>query len=449
MKVRTRLALQFTLLFAVLFFLALSSLYVIIKENRKRSFYDMLDDRALTVAKFHLGEDDLSAQTFSEVLHQFPRTLSNEAYRVYDDHLNTRFALKDDTHWPRSFLLRINKEKMVHAAQGQKLVTGMRYLDNSGSFIIIVSAVDKRGMHATQQMGLVMSVVFVVFLGITFFVGQFFATTSLKPIGGITNDLGSIKASELHKRLKVSTGRVDEIDGLSLSINQLLEHLEQSFESQRSFVAHASHELRTPLTSMLGQAETTLLKDRSTEEYKTALREVVENVIQLNDVITHLRELMDINMDLTNFEPIRIDELAWQIAEEFKPYEERLVIDLQLPDDPDLSMIHGNRRLLFIAINNILSNALKFSDKSQVNFDIIANGRTVILQVEDKGIGIHPAELSKIFQPFYRSFNALGYPGNGIGLSLSQKIFKLHNAAFEVHSLLGKGTVFTITFTTA
>lgn len=448
MKVKNRLALQFTLLFAVLLFIALSGIYLFIQQYRSRFFFNKLDERAITIAQFYLAEDNLSATKFKQVLHKFPQSLSEESIRIYNDHLEPEFIPEDSIKWPKPFLEQIRQEKIVHLVLGSKQVTGIYYSDNSGDFLFVVAAVDVSGLQSMQELRLIMIIVFIVLLIITFFIGRVFAKISLSPIVKIRDNLRTIRATDLHTRLKVNSRETDEIDSLSLSINQLLEHLEQSFESQKSFVANSSHELRTPLTSILGQAETTLTKDRSPVEYKATLRAIIESVIQLNHIIKSLMELVETNIDTKDFQSIRADELAWEIADEFMINygEQQLEVIYDFRGDPSKLIIYGNRRLLFIAISNILKNALKFSEGKRVKYIISSSPTAIIMEIKDKGMGIAADDLAKIFQPFYRSQNALSFPGNGIGLSMSQNIIRLHNASINVYSEINQGTTFLLSF---
>ena len=243
---------------------------------------------------------------------------------------------------------------------------------------------------------------FISSLFITFFIGRIFASISLQPIVSITGNLKRIRASSLHHRLPVNTAKTDETDNLSSAINQLLEHLEQSFEGQKSFVANASHELRTPITSILGEAEITLMKDRKPAEYKHALEEIVGSVERLNHIINSLMELMQTNLDNKDFQSIRIDELIWEIADElpFKTMVDHIKVSYDLPGDQSKRTLQGNRQLLFIAISNILKNAMKFSGNKEVSCTVSCKDNHVIIIIRDSGIGISEDDLKKIFQPF-------------------------------------------------
>lgn len=444
MKVKNRLSLQFTFMFAILLLVVLTGIYLLVEHNRLKSFMNKLDERAVTVAQFYLAEDNLSKDIFRQVAKKFPQSLTHESIRVYDDKFNSKFTREDSISWKHEFLTQIVKKKSIHLRQGETQITGIYYPDNSGNFIVVVSAVDDRGLHDMEQLRLIMTAFFISSLFITFFIGRIFARISLQPIVSITDNLKRIRASSLHHRLSVNQAKTDETDNLSSAINQLLEHLEQSFESQKSFVANASHELRTPITSILGEAEITLMKERSPEEYKHALQEIVGSVERLNYIINSLMELMQTNLDNKDFQSIRIDELIWEIADElaFKTNTDPIKIVYDLPTDQSKRTLQGNRQLLFIAINNILKNAVKFSVGQEVLCTVGYKNQQMVIAIKDVGIGISPADIKKIFQPFYRSANALNFSGYGIGLSLTNNIVKQHNGAIQVESVLGQGTTF-------
>lgn len=444
MKVKNRLSLQFTFMFAILLLVVLTGIYVLVEHNRLKSFMNKLDERAVTVAQFYLAEDNLSKDIFRQVAKKFPQSLTHESIRVYDDKFNSKFTREDSISWKHEFLAQIVKKKSIHLRQGETQITGIYYPDNSGNFIVVVSAVDDRGLHDMEQLRLIMTAFFISSLFITFFIGRIFARISLQPIVSITDNLKRIRASSLHHRLSVNQAKTDETDNLSSAINQLLEHLEQSFESQKSFVANASHELRTPITSILGEAEITLMKERSPEEYKHALQEIVGSVERLNYIINSLMELMQTNLDNKDFQSIRIDELIWEIADElaFKTNTDPIKIVYDLPAGQSKRTLQGNRQLLFIAINNILKNAIKFSVGQEVLCTVGYKNQQMVIAIKDVGIGISPADIKKIFQPFYRSANALNFSGYGIGLSLTNNIVKQHNGSIQVESVLGQGTTF-------
>ncbi len=450
MKFKNSLSLQFTFMFAFLLFIVLTGIYVFVEHNRSNSFFNKLDERAMIAAQFYFAEDNLSIKMFRQVTKKFPQSLSQESISIYDDQLQSKFLPSDSINWKKSFLEQIVHRRKVHFISGDRQVSGLYYEDNSGNFIVVVSAIDERGFYDMRQLRLIMSGFFLVSIFMTFFIGRIFANISLRPIVKMTDNLKRIRASNLHMRLAIDKAKTDEIDTLSLTINQLLEHMEQSFDSQKSFVANASHELRTPITSILGEAEITLMKDRTPAQYKTTLREIVTSVERLSLIINSLMELMQTNLNNKDFQSIRVDELMWEIVDELSIKSDIEPIDIRynLPDDPAKSTLSGNRRLLFIAISNILKNALKFSNGKPVQCEISYRDAGIQIQISDQGIGIAEEDLNKIFQPFYRASNAMKFQGYGIGLSLTNNVVRLHNGTINIQSVLNEGTTITLFFPT-
>ena len=445
MKVKDRLSLQFTFMFAILLLMVLTGIYLFAERNRVQTFFDKLDDRAITVAQFYLAEDNLSKENFKSVLKKFPQSLSDETIRIYNDHYQPEFIPEGTVRWDVNILKRVLQQKQIYFVNNGRQVTGIYYADNSGNFIVMVSAVDDNGSRYMHELGLIMSFFFLLSLLATFFIGRVFSRFALHPIVNITDNLRRIRASSLDLRLPVDQRKTDEIDTLSLTINQLLTHLEQSFENQKAFIAHASHELRTPITTILGEAEITLMNDRSSDEYQQTLSNIIKETERLNNIINSLMELIETNVENREPESVRIDELLWEINDEltYKRSEVKIDLEYDLPYDPSKYTLSGNRQLLFIGISNIFKNAIKFSELT-VKCKVFCDSKGINLLITDKGIGIKPADMDKIFQPFFRASNALSYPGHGIGLSLTQNIIRLHSGKIEVRSQENEGTEFHI-----
>ena len=432
-------------MFAVLLLMVLTGIYLFAQRNRVRTFFEKLDDRAITVAQFYLAEDNLSKENFKSVLKKFPQSLSDETIRIYNDHYQPEFIPEGKVRWDVNVLKKVLSQKQFHSVENKRQVTGIYYADNSGNFIIMVSAIDDNGSRYMHELGLIMSFFFLLSLLATFFIGRIFSRFALNPIVNITDNLKRIRASSLDLRLSVDQRKTDEIDTLSLTINQLLAHLEQSFENQKAFISHASHELRTPITTILGEAEITLMNtNRSSDDYRQTLSNIIKETERLNNIINSLMELIETN-ESREFENVRIDELLWEINDELteKVSEGKINLEYDLPYDPSKYTLSGNRQLLFIGISNIFKNAIKFS-KLPVVCKVFCDSHGINLMIIDKGIGIKQKDMDKIFQPFFRAANALTYAGHGIGLSLTQNIIRLHNGKIEVTSVENEGTEFHI-----
>lgn len=215
---------------------------------------------------------------------------------------------------------------------------------------------------------------------------------------------------------------------------RMIERIDSAFQSEKAFVRSASHELNNPLTAIQGECEITLLKERTPMEYQAALGRVLTETKRIIQLMKHLLFLSRGDEDLLQnmTEPILLAEFMMQFVEgriDFSP-------------DHFSFVVETNPHLLKIAIENILNNALKYSDEKRVEVRL----RTNVLEIEDHGIGIPPDELEHIFQPFFRASNTRSYAGHGIGLALSLRIIQTYGAKIIVYSELNKGTKVTIIF---
>ncbi|MES1218622.1 MAG: HAMP domain-containing sensor histidine kinase [Bacteroidota bacterium] len=115
----------------------------------------------------------------------------------------------------------------------------------------------------------------------------------------------------------------------------------------------------------------------------------------------------------------------------------------KLPDDDENLLVFGNEPLLLTAIRNILVNACKYSEDQKAVISLEIRDK-IMISICDKGKGISKDELKNIFQPFFRAQESSGTKGFGLGLSLTEKIIKLHKGYIDVTSVPGKGTCFAI-----
>ena len=446
MKIRDRLALQFSLIFAVLLLLVLGSIYLTTEKNRKSDFDKRLHDRALTVAELFLAEDNLTKEKFREVQIKYPLNLPGEILGIYNSKHEAVFIKQQEPLWPDKIIALTELNKEISYATGNRQTVGIKYFDNSGNFVVLISAVDEQGfkrMHVLLQ-----NMIFIFFASVIlmFFMGQLFARNALRPIRKIIDDVKYIRATSLNKRLTYNNSK-DEIHDLILTFNNLLEHIEQSFEAQGSFIANASHELRTPMTAIIGEIEVILSQNRQVEEYKEALKNVLAETEKLNELINNLFELAQTNIDLRP-EEISLDELLWQVKDEWSNKIPNSDIELKYSQQIQNggAIINGNRQLLFVAFGNLVNNAIKFSNNQKVIISLYKQNNGIFISIIDQGIGIPPEERVKLFTPFKRASNSTGFPGFGIGLSLTLKILKLHNAEIEINQKKLNGTEFIISF---
>ncbi|MGY0036603.1 HAMP domain-containing sensor histidine kinase [Pedobacter sp. NJ-S-72] len=278
--------------------------------------------------------------------------------------------------------------------------------------------------------------------------GYYFVGKALNPVAEIVDKVEEITATNLYKRVLVKNEK-DEIGELAITFNNMLDRLEQSFDGQKNFVSNISHELRTPLATIVGELQLALIRERSVAEYKEVIRLSLSDAQRLVRLSNGLLDLAKASYDQTtvSMKELRTDELLMDAREAVlkinEDYRVDIVFEREIDDDDDIS-VKGNEYLLKVAFINLMENACKFSANHQCTVSINFDHDRVKLGFKDSGIGIAKDELESIFSAFYRGKNKDFSPGNGIGLSLTQKIIGMHQGAIRVASTVNSGSVFTI-----
>jgi two-component system sensor histidine kinase ArlS len=452
MKIRNRLTLIYTLVVALILLALSLYVYYLVKLNFHKVFFEKLENRALSTAKVFLEKDEVSAAAFKDLEKRYTQTLPGEMVRVYDDQNRPVFiAEAKEGDFPPELINRVRQQQgKLELDEGGKQIVGIPYSDNQGEFIVIAAAADSSGGASLAFTRNTLITGYVCSLLIVFVSGRFFSKQALNPMSDIVRNVNRIRASNLHLRLSEGKGK-DEIAELSITFNHMLERLEKSFETEINFVHNASHQLRTPLATMILELEVALTKQRTAEEYDALLKSVLTEAEKLNHIITGLLELAQVNRDEGGSQTglVRLDELLWDVRDKVTkeiPDSKLLIEFADLPSSTDDLTIRGNKPLLDIALFNLIENACKFSKNEEVTIHLSTSIAGTLIIIRDKGIGIPEDELEQVNKSFYRAKNALSFNGSGVGLSLAEKIIKVHKAEFKLSSKLGKGTVIQILF---
>lgn len=450
MKIKDRLALYFTLICVVILLIALASIFITFTSFAKTDFYNRLMDRAKVAAQLYLEADEISVDSLNRVRERYLKQIPGEVVRFYNDRNAASFIKDRQQYWSHDVINMVRRRKQVEFTDGKRQAVGIYYNDNQGNFVILVSADDTNGRHRIEDLVEIMLVMLVCVSAGLFFIGRWFAKKALEPMDEVVTQVQKVTASNLSVRINEGNGK-DEISVLAQNFNRLLNHLENAFELQQTFVINASHELRTPVTSIIGETEVALNRQRSQKEYETALNSILADAERLNETITGLLELAQVDMSYTQvaLTQVAVDELIWEIADYWTNKLGKgffLVNIKQLPADPENLLIFANKTLLNIALNNIISNAYKFSDNKPVQCELYASDQFISITITDSGVGIPPEETKKIFESFYRATNVKNFHGSGIGLYITGKIINLFNGSIHAYSTLGEGTSVTIDF---
>lgn len=450
MKIRTKIALLFTAIIALILATFSLSFYYIAEQNRKDEFYKNLRDRALTRADLLIKVDAVNKKILKVIDSTTLRKLYAEKVLMFNDDNKILYAsYKPDSaefyYYNADLLKLVRQNQYVQTTNDSLLVVGLTYTHpEKGNFVLMASAQDTLGNTQLQSLRESLTYSFLFGVLITTVLGFIFAGQSLKPISEMNKQVGAISAYNLRKRLNEGN-RQDEIAQLAMNFNEMLQRLEQSFDLQRSFVSNASHELRTPLAGLKSEIQVALEKERNNEEYKKILQSLLNDTQRLIQLTNGLLQLAQSEKQekAISFQPVRIDELIFQTQEEVQQLhaDYQILIDFdEIPEYENAVTISGSATLLQTVFSNLMDNACKYSPDKRAEVRIGFDEQHCIIKVIDKGIGIPENETQRIFEPLYRAKNATSFRGYGIGLSVCRRIIDMHRGGIQVRSTLGTGT---------
>ena len=277
------------------------------------------------------------------------------------------------------------------------------------------------------------------------FAGYAVAGQALQPVEEMAQRARKISAESLNERLTVQNPE-DELGRLGLAFNETLARLEKSFEQLRRFTADASHELRTPLTAIRSVGEVALQNMGDAAYYRDIIGSMLEEVNRLTRLVESLLTMSradagQIQLQRTS---IKVLDLAKESAALLEVLAEEKRQAVAVEGDSSLT-VRGDRLLLRQALINLIDNAVKYSPSGgTIAVRVRANGKDVLIEVQDSGPGIPEEHASKIFQRFYRIDKARtrAEGGAGLGLSIAEWAVSANGGRIELHSEAGRGCTF-------
>jgi len=280
-------------------------------------------------------------------------------------------------------------------------------------------------------------------VGLAVLLGLGVGRAVLAPLDELTGTVEELaRTTDVSRRL--DPGGPDELGRLRRAFNRLLAALDASRESQRQLVLDSSHELRTPLTSLRTNMEVA----RRMEELAPEDREIL-----ISDVLTQLDELTSLVADMAELArgeqphqrkgPFRFDELVMTAVEAATTHGRSR--NVTFVTSVSASWVEGSASRIERAVDNLLDNALKYSPDNGVVEVACADG---ILVVRDHGPGVADADITHIFDRFYRAPEARSRPGSGLGLAIVAQVALDEGGQVSVHHAAGGGALFRLALPT-
>ena len=354
-------------------------------------YYNYLKEKAHALAEEKFSEDELDPIKYRNVVIRRQNSIPTSE-ELFINLADRHSAMKQLSQYlDEDEIERLLKDETIDFENGNEVGTAFVYYDNTGTFAVVV--------------------------------------LSRNPF---INDINNVLLWGLLLLVLLSAGVLYLIS--RIYANKVLDRIDKDYQTEKMFVNNASHEINNPLTAIQGECEVGLMMDHQPAEYRDILERISKETTR---IVVIMRELLQYShaqngkIDKSKMQKTSLSSVV--LPECNNKVEVNVLQDFTIDADVEL---------LRIAVHNLISNAVKYSNGNPVTVTI----RQPELVIEDRGIGIPESELQDVFQPFYRASNAKAVSGKGVGLALAKSILERFEASITVSSHIKEGTVFKVTF---
>lgn len=282
--------------------------------------------------------------------------------------------------------------------------------------------------------------------GIALILGILLARSLTRPLRELTTATRAVARGDLEQQVAVRSQ--DELGELTAAFNQMSTDLARATQSRRQMTADIAHDLRTPLTVIGGYLES--MHDGVLQPTPERLEMMQTEVGHLKRLVDDLRTLSLADAGSLTLNKIEITPkaLLLRVTDIYQLLAEKIEVSLTARISPDLPLVCVDEERLVQVLGNLVSNALRYTPKGgQIIVEAKGSDDSVLLSVQDTGIGITAEDLSRIFERFYRvdQSRRQNEGESGLGLSIARSIIEAHGGTIAVESEMGRGTKFTIT----
>jgi two-component system sensor histidine kinase ArlS len=302
-----------------------------------------------------------------------------------------------------------------------------------------------------ERTGPLQSIAFFILVGmiiLTIAADQLYSDYILRPLGRIIKT--KLVANKFpnfgtYKEVKTST---DDFKHLDISIHQMIQTIESTFQKEREFISNASHELMTPISILQSKIENMFEEEDVADELKVRLLEMQRILNRLKSITKTLLLISQIENDqFLKEDDIMVSSLLQEVYDEISIRLQDKNISYQVSVKDDFTLVNVNKFLLFNLLFNLVNNAIKYNrEGGTINIEAVKENNAYVVKVIDTGIGISSADLPFIFNRFKKLKQSLQQDSFGLGLPIVKSIAEFHHINIEVESEKDKGSTFKLVF---
>ncbi|HZI32965.1 MAG TPA: heavy metal sensor histidine kinase, partial [Candidatus Binatia bacterium] len=287
--------------------------------------------------------------------------------------------------------------------------------------------------------------VLILGIGCSALVANFITRRGMRPVADIAKAARKITASQLNERIAPKKWP-EELTALATAFDEMLERLEASFNRLSQFSNDLAHEFRTPIAALRVQAEVTLQRSRTVDEYQRLLESSLEEYERLSRMIESLLFLARSENAETTLQRTIFD-VSTEIGSVCSYYEASTAekqIEVVVNGGGEL---HADVILFRRAVSNLLANAIRHTgERGKIFVHAERDDGMTKISVSDTGCGIAEEHTGKVFDRFYRVDKSRSQEGAGLGLAIVKSIMQLHDGSVSLKSQPGTGTTVTLKF---
>ncbi|MGH9056744.1 MAG: ATP-binding protein [Acidimicrobiales bacterium] len=291
--------------------------------------------------------------------------------------------------------------------------------------------------HSLSDLRLILWVVALSGIAVAVGAGYLVGRATMRPVVRLTAAAEHVAETQ-DLEARIDEDGDDELARLARSFNSMLSALAASRLQQAQLISDAGHELRTPLTSLRTNVEVLLrIRDLPPADRAALLSDVQA---QLEEMTTLIGDVVELGReDEQKAEPIeiRLDIIVERAVQRARRRVSSVAFDLDLT----AGSVRAQPALLERAVLNVLDNAAKWSSPGATVDVRLTRGLSWVLEVRDRGPGISPHDLPRVFDRFYRAEAARALPGSGLGLAIVREVVASHGGTVSISAPAGGGTV--------